>query len=80
MPPDRAAATVARNRARAVFQKLPMIPAMKAAIAAKSGDAGWATVRAPLVELDDAERAQLMGKLDQVGFTIPNAQALARDF
>ena len=74
---DADAQQAALNQTRAVFQKLPIIPAMKAAIAAKSGDAGWATVRPPLVELSDAERAQLMGELDAVGFTIPNAASLS---
>ena len=67
----------ALNQTRAVFQKLPIIPAMKAVIAAKSGDAGWATVRPPLIELSDAERAQLLGELDTVGFTVPNAASLS---
>ena len=67
----------ALNQTRAVFQKLPIIPAMKAVIAAKSGDAGWATVRPPLIELSDAERAQLLGELDTVGFTFPNAASLS---
>ena len=74
---DADAQQAALNQTRAVFQKLPIIPAMKAAIAAKSGDAGWATVRPPLVELSDAESAQLMGELDAVGFTIPNAASLS---
>ena len=74
---DADAQQAALNQTRAVFQKLPIIPAMKAAIAAKSGDAGWATVRPPLIELSDAERTQLLGELDTVGFTIPNAASLS---
>ena len=74
---DADAQQAALNQTRAVFQKLPIIPAMKAAIAAKSGDAGWATVRPPLVELSQSERAQLLGELDAVGFTIPNAASLS---
>jgi len=65
------------NRTRAIFQKVPIIPAMKAAIAEKSGDPAWATVRPPLVELSPAERAQLMRELDADGFGIPNAAELA---
>ena len=74
---DADAQQAALNQTRAVFQKLPIIPAMKAAIAAKSGDTGWATLRPPLVELSQSERAQLLGELDAVGFTIPNAASLS---
>jgi 4-hydroxy-tetrahydrodipicolinate synthase len=34
----------ALNKARAIFQKVPIIPAMKTVIAEKSGDKVWATV------------------------------------
>jgi 4-hydroxy-tetrahydrodipicolinate synthase len=62
---------------RAVFAKFPMIPAMKAAIAWKSGRADWCNVRPPLVELDAAQQQALHAALDQVGFVMPNAGALA---
>jgi 4-hydroxy-tetrahydrodipicolinate synthase len=65
------------NKTRAIFQKMPIIPAMKAAIAEKSGDKVWANVRPPLVELDEAQRAQLIRELDADGFEIPNAVELA---
>jgi 4-hydroxy-tetrahydrodipicolinate synthase len=65
------------NKTRAIFQKFPIISAMKAAIAAKSGDKMWATVRPPLVELNDTQRAQLIRELDADGFGIPNAAQLA---
>ena len=74
---DADAQQAALNTTRAIFQKLPIIPAMKAAIAAKSSDAEWATVRPPLVELDAAQRAQLLGELNGSGFSIPNAASLA---
>ncbi|MGB8570701.1 MAG: dihydrodipicolinate synthase family protein [Pseudolabrys sp.] len=67
----------ALNKTRATFQKVPIIPAMKAVIAEKSGDKIWATVRPPLVELNDAQRAQLIRELDADGFGIPNASELA---
>ncbi len=67
----------ALNSTRAVFQKLPMIPAMKAAIAWQSGDPAWVTVRPPLVELDSAQRAQLIVELQATGFEMPEAQSLA---
>jgi 4-hydroxy-tetrahydrodipicolinate synthase len=65
------------DETRSAFQQLPMIAAMKAAIAWKSGDAGWARVRPPLVELDPAQTAQLRERLDAVGFDLPDAPALA---
>ena len=55
---------------RDVFQNFPVIPPLKAAIAEFGRDPGWALVRPPLVELDDAQRAALMQALDEVGFTM----------
>ncbi len=65
------------NATRAVFQKLPMIAAMKAAIALQSGDAGWSVLRPPLVELDAAQHEQLQAGLTAVGFQMPEAATLA---
>jgi 4-hydroxy-tetrahydrodipicolinate synthase len=65
------------DETRAVFQRFPMIAAMKAAIAWQSGDEGWATLRAPLVELDTVQRAQLDSALSAIGFRIPHAAELA---
>ncbi len=62
---------------RAAFQRLPMIPAMKAAIAWKSNDRQWAAVRPPLVELDAAQTAGLRQELDTLGFDIEDAATLA---
>ena len=62
---------------RGVFQQFPMIPAMKAAIAWKSGREDWCCVRPPLVELDREQRDALQAALDRVGFQMPNASALA---
>ncbi|MCY1379244.1 hypothetical protein D9M69_669450 [compost metagenome] len=50
---------------------------MKAAIAWKSGDAAWATVRPPLVELNAAQTAALKAALDGIGFDMPGADTLA---
>jgi len=44
---------------RVVFEKLPMIAALKEAVARRTGDARWRAVRPPLVELSPAERATL---------------------
>ncbi|NIF79592.1 dihydrodipicolinate synthase family protein [Paraburkholderia sp. Cy-641] len=65
------------DETRAVFQRFPMIAAMKAAIAWQSGDAGWAALRAPLVELDTTQRARLESALTALGFRLPHAEQLA---
>jgi len=62
---------------RAAFAQFPLIPAMKAAIAWKTGRQDWVHVRPPLVDLDAAQQQTLQASLDQVGFTMPNASALA---
>jgi 4-hydroxy-tetrahydrodipicolinate synthase len=59
------------DKVRGIFQKYPMIPAMKRAIAHWSGHAGWATVRPPLVEVNAEQSAALIAELEQCGFSIP---------
>jgi 4-hydroxy-tetrahydrodipicolinate synthase len=56
---------------RAIFQKYPMISALKAAIAHWSGDEGWSTVRPPLTELTPAQARSLVQDLATVGFDMP---------
>jgi 4-hydroxy-tetrahydrodipicolinate synthase len=56
---------------RGVFQKFPMIPALKTAIAHYGRDASWATVRPPLVELTGDQAKALVTDLDQKRFTMP---------
>ncbi|UCE31280.1 MAG: dihydrodipicolinate synthase family protein [Burkholderiales bacterium] len=74
---DADARQAALDATRGVFQRFPMIAAMKAAIAWKSGRDDWCTVRPPLVELSDEERDALRRALEQVGFEMPEAAALA---
>jgi 4-hydroxy-tetrahydrodipicolinate synthase len=74
---DAEAQQAALDATRAAFAKFPMIAAMKAAIAWKTGNAAWCNVRAPLVELDGAQRAALQAALEAVGFELPDAAALA---
>jgi len=62
---------------RGIFQRYPMIPAMKAAIAWQSGDPEWRHLRAPLVELDRAQADALCGELEKAGFSMPDAKSLA---
>ena len=59
------------DQVRGVFQKYPMIPAMKRAIAHWSGHPGWATVRPPLVEVNAEQATALIAELKQAGFSMP---------
>ena len=54
---------------RAAHAKFPMIAALKATIAAYSGDAGWARLRPPLVELDEAQSDALVAELRGLRFS-----------
>jgi 4-hydroxy-tetrahydrodipicolinate synthase len=56
---------------RSIFQKRPMIAALKRAIARWSGDEGWSRVRPPLVELDADQSTALVGELEAAGFAMP---------
>jgi len=60
---------------RGIFQKHPMIPALKAAIAHHAGDAPWATVRPPLVALAAEPARTLRAELDQKGFAMPGLRS-----
>jgi 4-hydroxy-tetrahydrodipicolinate synthase len=67
----------ALNAIRAIFQKLPLIAAMKAAVAWQSGDPVWRTLRPPLQALDAAQGRQLVAELTAIGFQMAGARALA---
>ena len=56
---------------RAIFQALPMIPAMKRIVARSSEHATWSIVRPPLVAVDDAVARKLGNELDAAGFEMP---------
>ncbi|MCC6473282.1 MAG: dihydrodipicolinate synthase family protein, partial [Burkholderiales bacterium] len=56
---------------RAIFQKYPMMAALKAAIAHYASDPGWVTVRPPLVELTPGQHADLTAELAAAGFAMP---------
>jgi 4-hydroxy-tetrahydrodipicolinate synthase len=58
------------DKVRGIFQKYPMIPAMKRAIAHWSGHADWATVRPPLVEVNAEQAKALIADLEQCGFSM----------
>jgi 4-hydroxy-tetrahydrodipicolinate synthase len=62
------------DQTRAVFQQFPLIAAMKAALAWKTGDAAWRTVRPPLIELTPDQSRNLERELDELGFTMPHVE------
>ena len=59
------------DRIRAIFQRYPMIPALKQAIAHWSDASAWRTVRPPLVELTSAQHAALLAELEAARFSMP---------
>jgi 4-hydroxy-tetrahydrodipicolinate synthase len=65
------------SHTRSLFQKFPMIPALKAAIADFGGDPAWAAVRPPLQPLSAAQASALRQSLDGDGFTMPGLQGTA---
>jgi 4-hydroxy-tetrahydrodipicolinate synthase len=69
--PDADAQQARLDEIRGVFQKFPMIPALKAAIAHHGRDAAWATVRPPLVQLTADQARALVSELDRKSFTMP---------
>ncbi len=72
---DADAQQVSLNAIRQTFQKYPMIPALKQAIAHWSNDPGWAKVRPPLVELTEDQQEVFVTELKQRGFHMPGLQA-----
>jgi 4-hydroxy-tetrahydrodipicolinate synthase len=58
------------------FSKLPMIPALKAAIAHHTGDPGWGAVRPPFMPLAAEQSKALMEDLQKKGFTMPGVGAV----
>ncbi len=61
-------------RTRKLFERFPMIPALKAVTARCSGLGQWARLRPPLVELDEVQRRELFATLDEIGFDMPGLQ------
>ena len=76
---DAAARQEALDAVRQAFQKFPLVPALKAALARGTGDDGWRATRPPLVRLDDAARATLFAALP-AGFLPPSIRPRRRGF
>jgi 4-hydroxy-tetrahydrodipicolinate synthase len=69
----RTALEVEVGRIRGIFEQYPLVPALKAAQAARTGDAIWRTVRPPLAPLPEPQRAALLAAL---GGTVSSAAAV----
>jgi 4-hydroxy-tetrahydrodipicolinate synthase len=61
----------AMDTTRAAFQKFPMIPAMKAAVARYGKKDSWKTVRPPLMPLTAEQEKALLASLESIGFQMP---------
>lgn len=61
-------------RTRKIFERFPVISALKAATARFSDDEQWAKLRPPLVELNEQQRSELFALLDDAGFDMPVLQ------
>jgi 4-hydroxy-tetrahydrodipicolinate synthase len=56
---------------RAIFQAVPMIPAMKRVVAEFSNRESWRVVRPPLCAMSDATATELLKTLADAGFDMP---------
>jgi 4-hydroxy-tetrahydrodipicolinate synthase len=68
--PDADALQAHLTRLRKAFDGTPAIAAMKALLALKTGDATWAHIRAPFVELTAADIKGVVDKLDAAEFRL----------
>jgi 4-hydroxy-tetrahydrodipicolinate synthase len=59
------------NRVREVFQRYPMIAALKAVLAAANNDDNWPNVRPPLSLLRDPDSQLLIRELEGLEFKLP---------
>lgn len=64
---------------RRVVQGYPMIPALKAVLAAHGNDAAWATVRPPLVALGSEQKRSLLAALEAHGLDMPGLPGRCRE-
>lgn len=69
--PDADAVQAEITATRAVVQKYPMIPALKAIVAHFGSDPEWSYVRSPLVELTADQSRDLAAALTARGFAMP---------
>ena len=55
---------------RNTLQRYPMVPALKRVVAHFHDDAAWATVRPPMLPLDQAQSTALIADLAKIGFSL----------
>jgi 4-hydroxy-tetrahydrodipicolinate synthase len=55
---------------RNTLQRYPMVPALKRVVAHFHDDAAWATVRPPMLPLDQAQSVALIADLAKIGFSL----------
>jgi 4-hydroxy-tetrahydrodipicolinate synthase len=65
--------------ARKTIQAYPMVPALKRIVAHFRNDPDWATVRPPMVPLDEAQSRALLADLAKIGFTLGEARRAAAE-
>lgn len=65
--------------ARKTIQAYPMVPALKRIVAHFRNDPDWAAVRPPMVPLNEARSAALLGDLAKIGFTLGDARREAAE-
>jgi 4-hydroxy-tetrahydrodipicolinate synthase len=58
-------------RVRKIFQRYPMIAALKAVLATANNDENWRNVRPPLSPLTDLDSQALVRELGEAGFKPP---------
>jgi 4-hydroxy-tetrahydrodipicolinate synthase len=68
--PEADALQVALEAFRAVMEGVPLIAALKAVVARRSGDGQWRRVRPPLVELGAEAEEQLVERLKALGLPV----------
>jgi 4-hydroxy-tetrahydrodipicolinate synthase len=69
--PEGVALQAKADTIRKIIQAHPMIAAMKRVAAEFSGQADWATVRPPLVKMDEAIAPTVLAELKAAGFAMP---------
>jgi 4-hydroxy-tetrahydrodipicolinate synthase len=55
---------------RNILQRYPMVPALKRVVAHFHGDPAWASVRPPMLPLDQTQSAALIADLAKIGFSL----------
>ncbi len=59
------------DQVRALFQRFPMIPALKAATAHFANDKDWLRVRPPIIEMGSSQLQQLVKEMNSASFSMP---------